>query len=542
MSQRFDPAKTMRIDLRREEKGDARGDTVGARALGATSYRVQMREEHGEATTTEYERLLQSIYDAVLITDSGGHVVDFNNRSLEFFCYSAEELATATVMRLVAGVDENVMANIRRNLMQRRFTLIEGNCVRRDGSTFASEVAVNRLDFDPEGRLCFFVRDISVRKRAQAALEDAVARLEAHDRARSLFVSNVSHELRTPLTSMIYAITNMLRGVVGDVPKRVRDYLEMLEGDCKRLLATVNDILDMRKIESNQLVLNRTTLPLARIVKRATGPLRVQASQKSVDLLVDLGEEAWFANVDPEKLERVIINIVGNAIKFTPEGGRVTVRIEEDRVRYGRVLISVLDTGIGIPSDALPRVTERYFTVGAQPSGTGLGLAITREIVELHGGRLDVASPPMGCAKGTFVGVSLDKVKPQTVLLAIHDEDVRAAALREMLGPGYQVLEVSSAEEVRAVLDRQVPDAFIVALELPDVVGTELILRLCTGVVTGPLPLVVISNGPLDRAKATVLMNLQVPHVQSGWSEGDLLNALERAYLRRRHALPTDRD
>ena len=532
---RFDPAQTMRINLPKEHLEPAvdaeptpRGRGRMADGIGATSFAAHARDDMVQIESTEYERLLQSIYDAVLITDSRGNISDYNRRSLEFFCFSPEELDGRSVTELIAGIDDDIMSAIRSNLVQRRFTLIEGNCVRRDLSTFPSEVAINRLDLDPEGRLCFFVRDISVRKRAQNALEEAVARLEAHDRARSQFVSNVSHELRTPLTSMIYAITNMLRGVVGPVSDRVEHYLEMLQGDCKRLLATVSDILDLRKLETSELVLHRSHVPMGRMVRRTAESLAVQADQKGVEFELSIAEECGFVNCDVEKFERVVINIVGNAIKFTPAGGTVRVALALHPVRVNRLLLSVQDDGIGIPPEALPRVTERYFTVGDQPSGSGLGLAISREIVELHGGRMALQSPPPGGQQGTLVEIGMGVVTPPLVLIVDNDKALLAALSEQISGQGYRVATSESGAQAMASIEASKPDMVVLDLMLPDTHGTELVLKIKAGADTGDIPILALTGTELERSKATVLTNFGVPFLMKPWGESELLDRIER--------------
>jgi signal transduction histidine kinase len=185
---------------------------------------------------------------------------------------------------LIAGADDAVIGTIRKNLIEHRYTLIEGTCRRRDGSSFPFRDCRQPPGYRTGGRLCFFVRDISVRKRAQDALEEAIMKLEQHDRNRSQFISNVSHELRTPLTSMIYAINNMLRGVTGALNEDQSRYLEMLLGDSRRLLATVNDILDLRKIENQTLTLVKTRMPFGRLVQGSACSLQVQAEQKGIHL------------------------------------------------------------------------------------------------------------------------------------------------------------------------------------------------------------------------------------------------------------------
>ncbi len=537
MTEYADSAKTMRIDLHLDE-GEADDSTpVGSRKEGerggATSFTQQARRDASDVHASEYVRLLQSIYDAVLITDCHGGIVDYNHRALDFFRYRDAELRTMSVTKIIAGVDEQIMASIRRNLMERRYTLIEGNCVRRDQSTFPSEVAVNRLDFDPEGRLCFFVRDISVRKRAQEALEEAISRLEAHDRARSQFVSNVSHELRTPLTSMIYAVNNMLRGVVGTLSERQQHYLEMLQGDCQRLLGTVNDILDLRKLESQQLTLARTCVPFGRLVERSTESLRVQAEQKSLSLVIDVRKGCWFVDCDTQKIERVLLNVVGNAIKFTPGGGEVHVSLADDPERIGHVVLTVADTGIGIPPEALPRVTERYFTVGDQPSGSGLGLAISREIVELHDGHFEIVSPVPGTEGGAQVSISMSLAEAPSVLVADDDESVVKSLSAQIGACGFRVAAVGSGEEAYAAIKADPPDAIVLDLVLPDMDGTELIMRLKTEGPLARIPIIVITGAHINRAKAGILRNFGIPAVPKPWEADDLIEKVEGAFFGR---------
>ena len=194
--------KTMRIDIdpATSERLAAMSPRPAPRSGGRT-----WRTYHVERCTPFY-KLLESVYDAVLITSRAGKVLECNERAAEFFAMSAKELAGLDVVSLISGATDSLIDTINKNLINKKYTLVEARCKRADGTSFAAEIAVNKVDLDPQGQLCFFVRDITIRQQAQQALEDAVERLQAHDRARMEFVSNVSHELRTPLTSMIYAV------------------------------------------------------------------------------------------------------------------------------------------------------------------------------------------------------------------------------------------------------------------------------------------------------------------------------------------------
>jgi PAS domain S-box-containing protein len=536
MAEDIDFARTMRINLpSTETRRSTDGHTVTIRpqdaGVGVTSFALKSKQDSSTMHASSYERLLQSIYDAVLITDLEGMVLECNHRAVEFLRYSHDELLCLSITKIICGVDEPVLAAIRKNLLEHRYTLIEGTCRRKNVSTFPSEIAVNRLDLGTSGRLCFFIRDISVRKRAQDALEEAVDKLEKHDRNRSQFISNVSHELRTPLTSMTYAITNMLKGVVGALPDHATRYLEMLLGDCKRLLTTVNDILDLRKIESQTLTLAKTRVPYGRLVKRSAIALKVQAEQKSITFTINHGKGLWFADCDAQKIERVVLNLVGNAIKFTPENGHVTVTVTEDEEHPGFVRVMVDDDGIGIPDDAVGLVTERYFTVGEQSSGSGLGLAISKEIVAMHGGELTVESPVPGTGMGTRIAFRLQMAEPPTVLIVDDDPDVLRSLDDQIVEHGYRVLAARGGEQAIELVAAEQPDIIILDLLLPDMSGSDVILRLKGDSATVRIPILVLTGAHLSRAKAVILRNFGIPALSKPWDEAELLDGVANAFL-----------
>ena len=536
MPAKHDFARTMRIELSEDEqKIRQNGHTVKislpAQGIGSTSFLHQSRSQFRDSDASDYQRLLQSIYDAVLITDASGIVRECNQRAIDFFRWPDSELIGVAVPSLISGADDAVVGTIRKNLTEYRYTLIEGTCKRKDGTTFPSEIAVNRLDTDLEGRLCFFIRDVSVRKRAQDALEEAITKLEQHDRNRSQFISNVSHELRTPLTSMIYAITNMIRGVVGPLNNHAQKYLEMLLGDCRRLLATVNDILDLRKIENQTLTLSKARVPFGRLVTGSAKSLAVQAEQKSLTLSINTGRELWFVNCDAQKIERVILNLVGNAIKFTPEGGFVKVSVQADSEHEGFVRVIVDDNGIGIPADALPRVTDRYFTVGDQPSGSGLGLAISKEIVAMHKGELTVESPPPGADKGARIAFRLPIAEAPTVLIVDDDHAVRDSLKMQISEHGYHVQTAGNGGDALRIVHNDHPDIIILDMLLPDIEGSEVILRLKSDPSTVRIPVLVLTGAHIGQSKVDVLRNFGIPALSKPWDETELLDGIANAFL-----------
>lgn len=522
----------MRIDLSPSDTTAATAvRRVRRRAPVPTAFVARRRERASH--DTPYDKLLESIYDGVFITDRCGIIVDFNRRASEFFGLDEDRLLGTSIVDLISGADESLIATILENLGRSRHTLIEARCSRADGPPFHAEIAVNQVDLDQEGQLCFLVRDVTVRRQTLDQLEAAVERLQAHDRARGEFVSNVSHELRTPLTSMIYAVGNMLRGVVGPLPEKAMQYLERLESDCRRLLATVNDILDLRQLESGTLTLSRTRLPLGSLVQLSVEALRVQADARRQKLVIESGPRECFVCCDGQKIERVVLNVVGNAIKFTPEEGTVTVRVGLDPSESRWARVQVCDTGVGIPAEAIAKVTQRYFKVGDHPNGSGLGLSISREIVELHGGTLSLVSPVPGSDCGTCVDVRVPAVAPPRVLVVSADAELGARLQTLIESRGYAVLRAVSGQEALSNSTAQLIDLLVLDLRLPDIPGPELMLQIRNDMHSQRLPAIALARDTLTRPAADILQRMSVPILPVPWRDSDLLNRIAAAFATR---------
>ena len=528
-----DLSKTMRIDINPDARDDTDDSTQEQSWTLSNADNVEFitRQNRKNDRSQDYVKILQSVYDAVIITDTTGGIVDFNFRAMDFFGYSELELTGLSILQVVSGADQELLDAVKANLKDHRYTMIEARCLRLDTTTFPAEIAVSNINLDFAGELCFFVRDITVRKHAQDALEDAVARLETHDKARTQFVSNVSHELRTPLTSVIYAVSNMLRGIIGPLPDRANNYLRMIEGDSKRLLNTVNDILDMSKIENKTLELHHALLPLGSLMRYSAESLRVQALAKSVQLFISTSKKEYFIDGDIGRMERLIINVVGNAVKFTPEGGQITVEITQDLDDSDNVVIVVTDTGIGIPPEAIEKVMMRYFTVGVHPSGSGLGLAISKEIVELHGGNLEIMSPPLEKEHGTQVAISLPIVPPPHVLVVYKDKAVCDALQRQLASFGYRVSTEVTGTDIGELMSSLLPDVVLIDISGDPREGIEVIAGIKGHQDFRRLPVVVVTDEELRSSQEEILNTLNIPVLTKPWDEGTLTQCLAGVFL-----------
>ncbi len=244
---------------------------------------------------------------------------------------------------------------------------------------------------------------------------EVVERLTQLDRDKTDFVSSVTHELRTPVTSMLGYLELLDDGDAGPLNPDQQRMLEAIGRNSRRLLSRIEDLLTVSGVEAGAMRLQAAPMSVQALVDSATSALVPTMRGRDLTLVVDVADDVATIVGDAEKLDRVLINLLSNATKFTPDGGRITIRVRRE---VGAVTISVADTGIGIPVDEQPRVFERFFrSSNAQElavPGTGLGLVIVKGIVELHGGTIALESAP---GVGTEVTVILP-VAPGTLPVA----------------------------------------------------------------------------------------------------------------------------
>ncbi|HET7874514.1 MAG TPA: HAMP domain-containing sensor histidine kinase, partial [Methylomirabilota bacterium] len=208
----------------------------------------------------------------------------------------------------------------------------------------------------------------------------------------SQFLANMSHELRTPLNAILGYTELLLDGIYGEVPGKARETMERIDKSGRHLLGLINDVLDLSKIEAGQLTLSLADYSLREVVHTVSTAMEPLAAEKRLRLKVSVAPDLPVGRGDERRLSQALLNLVGNAIKFT-EAGEVGL---EARVSGGAFLVSVSDTGPGIAPQDQERIFEEFQQVDAsntrKKGGTGLGLGITKRIIELHGGRIWVES------------------------------------------------------------------------------------------------------------------------------------------------------
>ena len=345
-----------------------------------------------------------------------------------------------------------------------------------------------------------FAHDMAYR--AALAVENARAyrQVQAANRAKDEFLATLSHELRTPLNAVL-GWARMLRGGAVSQEKMSRAF-EVVERNALAQLDLVEDLLDLSRVITGKFRLDVQPVNLTATINAAVEAIQPAATAKGITVKVDAGPGESLISGDEARLQQVIWNLLSNAIKFTLRGGRVIVTLRGQESQFE---IEVSDTGEGIEPAVLPYVFDRFRQGDSGTTrthqGLGLGLAIVRHIVELHGGRVDVASPGKG--QGATFMISLPFVQPVRIaavksgrevviparrpyaaalfgvraLVVDDDSDTRELLAEVLRSRGVVVTAASSVEEGLAALDREVPDILLSDIAMPDRDGYDLIRR-----------------------------------------------------------------
>jgi PAS domain S-box-containing protein len=335
------------------------------------------------------EAAIDSLYDPVIVTDSDGRVTRTNPAAERLFGPREE-----TVGRPIEQVARDV-----------RVAQVVTDVLRSERAV-ASEGAGAVLPWAVDGaRRAFRVRSTPMRDAddrlvgAVTLLED-VTHLSEISRLKSEFIAAASHDLRTPLTSLQLGIHLLSEGSLGPMTERQRRVVDVCRDDAMRLESLMRELLDLSKIESGAMTLSRAPVLPSSVARDAAESVRVQAEARDLRFNIEMPADLPEVFIDRQQIQRVIVNLLTNAIRATPPGGAVTMRAIQ---RDGEVAFAVTDTGAGIPREYLSRIFEPFVQVPNAPQGgSGLGLTIARRIVEAHGGSLAVQSEPGRGSTFTF--------------------------------------------------------------------------------------------------------------------------------------------
>jgi PAS domain S-box-containing protein len=352
--------------------------------LGAALENAQLYDEVSKGKTY-IENLVENAGDAILSTDMEDRILTWNRGAEVVVGYRKEEIIGKHLSTLLPPERFHELAAIRAKVETTgAIRDLEVQSKRKDGGMIYLSLSVSPIT-NVEGKIVGFLRiakDITEKKRYEQRLKDL-------DKLKSDFVSNVSHELRTPLTAIKGSVDNMLDGLTGDLNEKQSRYLVRIKSNADRLARLINDLLDLSRIEAG-IKLKRTNLSLPTLAREVAESLGPVAAEKLISCEVECADNNLTAWADPDRISEVLTNLLGNAIKFTPTNGKVTVSLVRNGDDWAKV--SVTDTGPGIPSEEATRIFDKFYQVTQserrKAMGTGLGLSIAKALVEMHGGKI----------------------------------------------------------------------------------------------------------------------------------------------------------
>ena len=501
--------------------------------------------------------MINTALDAVIAVDDRGVIVEWNPQAEQMFGWSLEEVAGRPFNEII--VPESSRHVHRRGLhegmasiMNRRLEL---EALHRDGRTFPIEISVselrpalpNRPDVPPRQGASFsaFIRDISERRQAEQALRQAKEQAEATARARSEFLAVMSHEIRTPLNGVIGMISLLLKT---DLSPAQREQLLTARRSADVLLAVTNDALDFSKIEAGRLVVEQTPFDLDQLLDDVIGTVRPQVAQ-GVDLaVVSHGYRPGAVLGDPTRLRQVLVNLVGNAAKFTRHGS-VHLRVESSAAQDDGAIpfrFVVEDTGISIPADKHSDIFEAFAQAESSTTrrfgGTGLGLPIAKQLAQLMGGALRLVD---STSAGSVFELAL-ALKPATLartksaghvalsvnghVLVVDDNQVNRDIASAMLRHAGCTVDVATGgADALAKIGATPYDLVFMDCQMPDMDGyetTRTLRRLGHG--AEALPVVAMTAAALAEDRERSLAAGMNDHLSKPVLEDALLTVLAR--------------
>ena len=375
-----------------------------------TEHKKMEREHH--LAEEKYRLIFENSAVAITMADEQERLISWNKFTEDLLGMNREDLYLKQVSSLYPpdAWAKIIACNVKQKGLQHH--LVETTMFRKDGSIIDVDVSLSVFKNPEDERInsIAIIRDVTERRKAEEKLKETME-------IKSQFISTVSHELRTPLAAMKEGIAIVLDEVAGRINGKQKKFLDIARRNVNRLENMINNILDFQKLEVETIGLQIQNNDIKQIALEVHETMTLYAEKNGIELLFELAEDLPEAKFDRDRIVQVLINLLGNAIKFTPKGGRANLNVQ---YREEELIISVSDTGAGIPKNELPKIFERFYRAEQQREevqGTGLGLSIVHKIVMRHGGRIEVESE-VGQGATFTVFLPLDP-KPEPNLLPV---------------------------------------------------------------------------------------------------------------------------
>jgi len=505
---------------------DGKGNFLGYRGLGRdVTQELQVLAALRDSEET-FRTMTETAQDAVITMDDGGRITYWNHAAEQIFGYGRTEALGRNLHDLLAP--ERYRASHQASLPLFRETgagaavgkTLELFALRRDGGEFPVELSLSAVKIKGRWTALGILRDVTDRKKAEASLVQAKHEAEAASRAKSDFLAGMSHEIRTPMNAII-GMADLLQETNLNMDQD--KYVSVLKNAGEHLLELINEILDLSKVEAGRIELQPAVFNLHEFMEKLCEEMAVRAFGKGLELTCRVDPQVpAFVEGDPVRLKQILVNLLGNAVKFTEQGsiavevrptGPIGVVGEETEI-----LFRVADTGIGIPEDKRGLIFENFTqadsSITRKYGGTGLGLAITKRLVELMGGKIGLESEEGKGSIFTFTARLIvregksekEETKPTVELsnlrtIVVDDNEDNRLILHEILSLwGIETVCVDSGPRCLAEMQRQreagTPyQLAILDYQMPGMDGLELAARIREEEAPAVTPIILLSSG-----------------------------------------------
>lgn len=345
-----------------------------------------------------YHLLVEQASDGIFIIDTLGNYIEVNSIGHMMLKYTHEEIINMNILNLIVPEEFEKVKSELNELNSGKPIISEWNFICKSGELLTVELSAKKL---PDTRILGIVRDITQRKIAEKNMKLLQETIN-YDRLKTDFFSNISHELRTPVNVIMSALQMCeifkKENSLDNNKDKLNKYFTIMKQNCYRLIKLVNNLIDITRIDSGYLSLDLNNYNIVNVVEDIVLSVADYIENKGINLVFDTEVEEKTIACDPDKIERIILNLLSNSIKFTKPGGSIFINMREEE---DSIIISVKDTGIGIPIEKQKLIFERFVQVDKSLSrnneGSGIGLSLVKSLVEMHGGSITLSSiPDMG--------------------------------------------------------------------------------------------------------------------------------------------------
>ncbi|PZU97817.1 MAG: hypothetical protein DCE90_06935 [Pseudanabaena sp.] len=456
---------------------------------------LKLSEERSRAT-------LLALPDVVYRINSNGQYVDFLVSPQGKNLIDPQQVIGKSLREVLPSDIAEIQCSLLQKALATETIQIQEQQICLDGKQVYEEVRVAPCG---NNEVVFFIRDISDRKLAEFQLQRTNEELMRATRLKDEFLASMSHELRTPLNAILGMTEGLQAGVFGSVSDRQIEALQTVENSGNHLLSLINDILDVAKIESGQMILDLTTTSIQHLCRSSLIFINQQALHKQIQVIERIPPNLPDLLLDERRIRQVLINLLNNAVKFTDVGGSITLAVTllsgEDYGGKAVLRFAIQDTGIGIAPENIKKLFQPFIQIDSalnrKYEGTGLGLALVKRIVDMHGGNVSIVSElgvgscftiELPCGSVVLPSSQSESQIPLNLhfqplqssssriplILLAEDNEANISTVSSYLGAkGYRILVAKDGQEAIALAKSHQPDLILMDIQMPVVDGLE---------------------------------------------------------------------